>query len=515
MTASSEPSGPREQQPRVRRNAWQVLDPPALGAWEPTLSVSMVIPAYDAGRLLPYVLAALTAQTYPAHLLEVVVVDDGPGRLELPALRPERTRLVRVSEGWGRANACHTGALAADGDVLHWYDADMVAGAGQVEAQLRWHHVIDHAVVLGDKWFVDPAPVLSATPEDLAAAVAAGTVAGYFAEQELVPHTWIEEIYARTDDLRSAGWFALRTHAGATASVRRALYLESGGMDTSLRLGEDIALGARLAETGAVFVPERRATSWHLGPTNVMSRRERVNAYNDPFHADRSPVLHAKRRAGRLYATPYLEVVLDTRGRAADDVGATVDAVLASTLQDLVVTLLGDWDALTDERTSVLDDGHVEARIVAATYAGDPRVRLRPEVADRSDAPFRLLLPGTASAPRRRALERLLLHLEHTHDGLRLVRLDDGSTVRLERTAAFARARRVAESGEDLDDVVEQVAGSGEVDGERAGFAPSAALRPRLYPRTGGPPVSADEAWARVDRALGAPGQAGQRGPGA
>ncbi|MGA8846691.1 MAG: glycosyltransferase family 2 protein [Nocardioides sp.] len=496
----SKPAG----QPRVRRNEWQVLHPPELGNWDPSLSVSMVIPAYDAGRLLPYVLAALAAQSYPSHLMEVVVVDDGPGILALPEVRPERTRIVRVDQGWGRANACHTGALVAEGDVLHWYDADMLAGRHEVEAQLRWHHTLDHAVVLGDKWFVDPAPVLAASPGEVGAAVAEDRVAAYFADQERVPHTWIEEIYDRTDDLRKAGWFALRTHAGATASVRRDLYLESGGMDISLRLGEDIALGARLGEVGAVFVPERRATSWHLGPTHVMDRRDQVNAYNDPFHADRSPMLHAKRRAGRSYTRPYVEVVLDTRGLEPEDVIASVDTVLASTVHDLVVTLLGDWSVVTQERMAVLDHPSLPARLIAATYAGDPRVRLHEALlAESADAPFRLVLPGAGFAPRRPALEKLLLQVEHTHDGLRLIRLEDGSTARIERTAAFARARRVAMVGEDLDSVVAEIAGVGEVAGTRTGFAPSGAVRPRSYPRTGGPPVSAEEAWSRADKALG------------
>lgn len=490
-------------QPRVRRNEWHRLVVPDLGAWEPTLSVSVVVPAWDAERLLPFVLAGLAAQTYPAHLLEVVVANDGPGPLELPELRPEHTRIVDVTTGWGRANACHTGALAAEGEVLHWYDADMLADAAEVEAQLRWHHVIDYAVVLGDKWFVDPAPVLAAGPTAVREAVRQGRVGELFAGQERTPHTWVEQIYARTEELRAAGWNALRTHAGATASVRRDLYLESGGMDTTLRLGEDIALGVRLGEVGAVFVPERRAVSWHLGPSQVMGRRDQVNAYNDAFHADRSAVLHGKRRAGRSYAVAYLEVVLDTRGHEAADVLATVDAVLASTLHDLVVTLLGDWSALTGERTSVLDDPGLPARVVAETYAGEPRVRLlerlRPE---RPDAPFRLTLPGVTWAPRRASLERLLLHLEHTHDGLRLLRLRDGSTARIERTAAYSRAGRLAGPGEDLDAVVEQLAGVGTLEGPEVGFGPSTKLQPRNYPQTGGPPLSSEDAWTRVDKGM-------------
>lgn len=479
-------------QPVVRRNEWQTLSPPGLGEWTPTLAMSVVVPAYDAGRLLPSVLAGLAAQTYPSHLLEVVIADDGPvhGSLELPEVRPDNTRIVRVEQGWGRANACHTGALAAEGDVLHWYDADMLAERHEVEAQARWHHLVDHAVVLGDKWFVDPEPVLALTPAELRDTVATDGLEALFAGLDRQPHTWIEEIYGRTDRLRAAGWNALRTHAGATASVRRDLYLESGGMDTRLRLGEDIALGARLSHVGAVFVPDAEARSWHLGHTHVMARRDRVNAYNDPFHADGSPVLHAKRHPGRTYTEPYLEVVLDTRGLPATDVTATVDAVLASTLHDLTVTLLGDWAALHDERASVLDDATYDIRVVHTTYAAEPRVSLTDAVGP-VRAAFRMILPGAAFAPRKPALERILLHLEHTHDGLRLVELPDGAVVRVERSAAVHRAARTGAS-------LDEVAGAETIQAQRAGFGPSQRVRPAHYPRTGGPPMTSEDAWARV-----------------
>ena len=62
-------------QPVVRANDWRVLQVPAVGSWDPTLTVSVVIPAHDAVHL-PKVLAGLAAQPYPPHLLEVVVVDD-------------------------------------------------------------------------------------------------------------------------------------------------------------------------------------------------------------------------------------------------------------------------------------------------------------------------------------------------------------------------------------------------------------------------------------------------------
>jgi GT2 family glycosyltransferase len=479
-------------QPRVRRNDWGTLEVPAVGQWEPTMSVSVVIPAYAAQRLLPYVLAGLAAQTYPAHLLEVLVADDDPSRpLELPELRPERTRVVRVETGWGRANACHTGALAADGDVLHWLDADMLVEPDEVAAQLRWHHLVDHAVVLGHKWFVDPEPLLARQPD------AGGRMHEVFAEVEKEPH-WVEEMWGRTDDLRAAGPRALRTHVGATASLRRALYDEAGGMDTALRLGEDIDLGYRLAECGAVFVADRDARSWHLGRSHQQSRQDEVNDYNTHFLADRVPDLQPQRRRGRLYGVPYLEVVLDTRGQDHTAVVATVDSVLASTLPDLAVTLLGDWSAITEERTSPLDDPQLAARLVRAAYLHEPRVTLAEELpAGRCRAMFRATLPSAAWAPTPDALGDLVLHLERTHHGLRQVLMPDGTSARVERTAAFSRARRVEPDadGDALDDLVDELFGSWWVEAGDAGFEPSDTIRrPRLR-GTAGPAQDPAESW--------------------
>ena len=476
-------------QARVRRNEWGSLTVPALGGWTPTKSVTVVIPNYRAERTLPFVLAGLAAQTYPAHLLEVVVADDSPEPLAaLPDVRPERTRVVRTTEGWGRAAACHSGAMVAEGEVVHWLDSDMLVERDHLEAQLRWHDLLDHVVVLGHKWFVDPAPLDGVDPAAVREAVADGRDGDYFTGQPLEGHGWVEDLYARTDDLRTAGPRAHRAHVGATASLHRALYLEAGGMDTALKLGEDSELGYRLAECGAVFVADREARSRHLGPTHVMRRQDQVNDYNLPFLADRIPDGRVKRASlGRQYAVPYVEVVLDSTGATHRDLVSTVDAVLASSVPDLVVTVLGAWSRLTDERVAVLDDPLLDTRLVHATYASEPRVRLVEELAPgRSPAMFRLTLSSAAWAPERQAVNRLVREMEWTHHGLRTALLPDGATARLERTAAVQRALRVVHEGEELDAVVDDLFGSWWVDGIEVGFAPAASVTvPRLPGRSG------------------------------
>jgi len=470
----------------VRRNEWQSLLVPPLGTWEPHLSVSLVMPAYGAHRTLPMVLAGLAAQTYPAHLMELIVVDDGASAgqppLELPEVRPDNARIIRVEDGWGRANACDLGARAAEGDVIHWLDADMLPARTHIEAQLRWHHEIDYGVVLGHKWFVDPAPLDGVDPAALRDAVAADRMEDFFPPGVLELHEWVERWYAQFDDLRTIGPRACRLNVGATASLHRDLYLDSGGMDTTLRLGEDIALGYRLGEAGAVFIPDREARSWHLGRTHVMTRRAEVNDYNDCFLSDRLPELRSKRRVGRLYSRPYAEIVLDTAGLAYPQVIATIDSVLTSSLSDLAVTLIGPWSRLGDERCAPLDDPMLDTRLIHASYVGDPRVRLVEALPEgRSEAMFRVTLANADWAPTQKTIARVIFHLERTHHGLRLVRMPDGTVARFERTAALARAAHVIKSGEFLDDVLDELFGSWTFEAAEVGFWPATQVhRPRM-----------------------------------
>ncbi|WP_449064458.1 glycosyltransferase family 2 protein [Planomonospora algeriensis] len=277
-------------QPRVRLNDYGSLTPAEIGAWTPVRTVSVVIPAYRCQETLDLTLAALAAQSYPAHLTEVIVVDDGGG----PALRiggpaPERTRIVPSRPGgWGRAWACQTGADAAEGEVIHWLDADMIPFREHLEAQLRWHHLADYLVVLGSLRFTDPPDGLPSAAE-VHEAVADGRAEGLFPPEATRPHRWVEEFLARTDRLRDCPTGAYNVHCGATASVTARLLRAAGGMDTSLVLGEDTELGYRLSQQGAVFVPEAGARSWHLGTHTVGVREAEVKRHNWPLLAERVP----------------------------------------------------------------------------------------------------------------------------------------------------------------------------------------------------------------------------------
>ena len=456
--------------PRVRGNDWSVLDAPALGSYEPRRSVSVVVPAYEAQRTLPYTLAALAAQSYPAHLLEAVVVDDGDEpSVELPELRPHRTRVVRPSEGWGAAAARAAGADAADGEVLHWLDADMVLQRDHLSHHMRWHHASDHVVVLGHKVFVDTEDLPSvAAVHD---AVSADRLDDLLTGRGVDQHDWVDEAWTRTDELRTAGFRAFHVHVGATGSVGRALYREAGGMDTTLPFGEDVELGYRLAMRGAVFVAERGASGWHLGRSHLMQRGEEVQRYYAPFVAQRVPDFRKFRgAAGRTYRVPFLEVVVDVDGHTWDEVKHTVDGILAARPADLVCLVVAHWDEPDDRRWRPLRDERLEERLIREEYAHDSRVSFVDKLPDSAfPAQFRVHVPvGWRPGPT--SLEDVTRQMQRHAQGLRSLWLPDGQVVRVERTAAFERAARVRQEGEDRDDAVDAVSVTHWSSGREAGF---------------------------------------------
>ncbi|MFI6791152.1 glycosyltransferase family 2 protein [Nonomuraea sp. NPDC050383] len=444
---------------RVRGNDYRVLRPAE--DFTPRLTVSVIVPAYGGQDKLDLALAALARQTYPAELIEVVVVDNGSTPpLRLPDTRPPGTRLI-VCDRPGRAAARNAGLAEAGGDVVHWLDSDVLPAPGAVEAHMRWHHVAPYLVVTGYIRFTD-VPVPAELPDDLEQAF-----------EPAEPHGWIVELVERTDGLTDNPQRPFSLHVGGATSVAARLIEAAGPMDEDLVLGQDTEMGYRLAQAGAVFVPEPRARAYHLGPTMRMRDKERIDRVSHAFVADRIPSYRWLRsHPGRQWKVPYVTAVVD--GTAGyESVRGTVDALLAGTLADLSVVVTGPWESLERERRAPLADPGLDLVLVHGHYLHEGRVRLCDTPVVDPAVPYVLRLPR-GWAPGEDSLARLLDLCRDEGLGLVNVLLDESPhgvvAARLERTSAFARARLLARSGEDVDDVVDEVAGVTWVEGETYAF---------------------------------------------
>ncbi|MEV2275211.1 glycosyltransferase [Nocardiopsis sp. NPDC049922] len=455
-------------QPWLTRNDFSPLEPPALGAWTPTLSVSVVIPAHGEPERLALVLASLAGQSYPAHLTEVVVVDDGsPEPLVLPEVRPENTRLATSAPGgWGSAHAVNTGVAVSSGEVVLRLDADMLVYREHVESQMRWHHLVDYGVAMGHKLFVDFVPG-ALSPEHVYREVRGGRADTLFDRAEADPH-WVERVIDRDDGLRGADHRAYRVFVGATGSLHRSLFEAAGGMDAGMVLGGDTEFGYRLSQQGAVFVPDLDTSSWHLGRSQMQTRRDAGRRFREPYVANRVPDFQPRRRRpGHAWEVPFADVVVDADGHTLEEVAATVHGLLDGGTPDIRVWLCGAWSALGEGRRSPLDEERLDLRLVRETFRGEPRVRFvegPPEPDPR--VPFRLVVPAGAH-PSRTCVERLVTAADTQGAGLLRTPLPGtaragAGQVRLERHCAFARARRLVPgaAGAALDDVVDRVYGS-------------------------------------------------------
>ncbi|MEV4563018.1 glycosyltransferase [Nonomuraea sp. NPDC049419] len=421
---------------------------PLLGAWSPALSVSVVIPARGGQDKLDLTLAALAAQTYPEHLMEVLVVDDGSDPpIRLPEIRPFNTRLVRVRDGWGISNAVNTGAKAADGEIIQRLDSDMVACREHIEALARWHHETDYLVTIGMKKFVDAPPV---TPEQV---FLAGHLGELF-DLETAVASSTEATIAKTDGLRKSR-NPYHVCTGPTFALPREVFHAVGGLDPTVARGEDTEFSYRLAMHGVVFVPDMDAQAVHLGLPSQHRDRERAVRAVEPFLAHRIPLRRDLRKdRGRRWLVPYVEVVLDVSGASETSVRQAVAAALDGKVQDVVVTLVGPWSRLADGRRHSLSDPDFELRLLRDLFAHDERIRLIDEPAP-TPAPIPFRYRGPVDVPLHRAtLERMIESVQKDLTGVLVVNLPDGRTARLERTSALGRAMLLTGAGDDVDEVI-------------------------------------------------------------
>lgn len=421
----------------VAGQRWTDLPVPELGAWTPTDTVTVVLPARDNQAQLDLTLAALAHQTYPADLLDVVVVDDASS----PPLRvPEDVRVVRraeaVSHGSGAAR--DAGARASTADVLLFLDSDMLADAHHVEAHARWHHVCDHALVLGRKWFVD---VAGLTPE----AVGATLRDGGRLDDLLDPtapaqrHDWQEAQIAAQQDLQLDTDDAFLTVVGATVSVRREMYDRCGGFSSfGLRGIVDTEFGYRAYTSGCLIVPDEQARSWHQGRRSFSTQGDRIKRARVGLAANHLPLpMFRPHEHGRQWAVPLVRALVDVSDggpgpvpdEEAEALLLTVDAVLASDVSDLSVTVLtGGRELPAWWRDYTAHDARVVVREGAAP-SGFP-------------SPVTLVVPPGLVLAR----DAVRTALDALGDSVRVVRTlpdEEGRSVEVWRTRTLERVLRV------------------------------------------------------------------------
>jgi len=355
----------------VDGNDWKSLDTASLQKFEPRLPATVAVPYYQAPDALALTLAGLERQSYPHHLFEVIVVDDGSDPpLETPKGSPLSVRVIHQPDlGFGLARARNNGARAAQGDIVVFLDCDMIPAREWLAAHARWHHAASDAVSIGFRRHIDVAGV---SADDVRHG--SGTLDEMFADRPWDRPEWIESHMTRTAELTSDDDDLFRVASGGNLGMSRHFYWEVGGNDESFTQwgAEDIEFGYRAFTLGALLVPERRALCWHQGEGATPSSAETRSLEQQRAKLSQLIAHHGFRRAkpGRSFTVPQYVVSVDTGGAGTDAQLDTVESLLSGDVHDLVV-----W--IEQRQPAGEGDAHA-AEIARRLLGGDPRVRFGP-----------------------------------------------------------------------------------------------------------------------------------------
>ena len=256
------------------------------------MDVSVVVRSKDEADRLRLTLASLSRQSASA---EVVVVDDGSSDHTAAVIGEAaaglRLKTVRHEAARGRSAAANAGARVASGTVLLFLDGDTLADPDLVRRHAAAHAAQPALIGRGETFHLRCTRFLRdperATPmpgeEDRVARLSAAE-----RQRQCVTHAQVLDDFAAIERRAEPGIYpgagprrlqaieleALREHpscsvlwaaaSGANQSVRRDVFLSSGGFDEDIDINEHRELALRLCRAGLRMGLVESARSYHL-----------------------------------------------------------------------------------------------------------------------------------------------------------------------------------------------------------------------------------------------------------
>ncbi len=215
----------------------------------PDLTLTVIIPVYnDAAVLEKCLRAVMTADGSP----QVIVVDDASTDASAAIAEHFPCTVLRLKKNSGAASARNHGAESARGDILFFLDSDILVESDTFVRILQIFQAHPEIAALFGSYQSDTVPQ------------------NFVSQYKNLLHHYTHQI-ARAD---------AATFCGGYGAVRRAVFQELSGFDTSYRALEDIEFGYRLHNNGygtrlqkdLQFTHMKHYTLARLARSDVMNR---------------------------------------------------------------------------------------------------------------------------------------------------------------------------------------------------------------------------------------------------
>lgn len=184
--------------------------------------VSIVIPVYNRPLEIQECLTSVLALDYPADKVEVIVVDDASQDHTAAVVRRFNTRFIIQPHNQGQSAARNAGVRVARGEIIAFLDSDCIARPG---------------------WLRELVPFF----QDPRVALVGGQVDVYYRQKRLDRYEEVcSALNMGPEPVMGRGESSVFYVPTCNMLVRKQAYQQVGGLDESLRVGEDVDLCWRL-----------------------------------------------------------------------------------------------------------------------------------------------------------------------------------------------------------------------------------------------------------------------------
>lgn len=264
--------------------------------------VSVIIPTYNGAHKISFLIKALEHQTFKEF--EVLVVVDGStdNTLEvLNSIKPIFSSFKVISqENKGRAAVRNTGVKNASGDLLIFFDDDMLPVENCIEAHVAHHEKYPNSILTGG--LIEE--VNGQSPEILKF-------------KSFLSGKWNRELRTNNEgELSKTSIFV----AAANLSLAKNVFNQLGGFDERLSDAEDFDLAVRAHIENIPLFFNKQVFAWHNDIITCASYIKRTRQYAEahkrlvklkPWMADKEYIKPAEQPVGwrkkvfRFFASPF------------------------------------------------------------------------------------------------------------------------------------------------------------------------------------------------------------------